>query len=216
MRNHRQYLCFFAVISVVSAGCASNQLKSDLTQYRGLVMDADLTKERGGVGNYVFQDASCGCEKKPTQALTASEPVKAEPLKVLKPSTPAATTTARLVGTQIEISQQVNFNSGKSTLTNSGKTVLNDVAKVIKDNQGKIEKVMISGHTDHYGEPNFNLSLSEKRAASVKDYLVSRGISADILESKGYGMTQPKFKVGKATPAELALNRRVEFNCAMK
>ena len=49
----------------------------------------------------------------------------------------------------------------------------------------------MSGHTDNRGKADYNRDLSQKRADAVKAYMVSRGISADRLESVGYGMDKP-------------------------
>ncbi len=197
-------------------GCASNELKSDLTKYRGLVMDADLTKERGGVGNYVFSEG-CGCSdsSRKSGSNTNPQPVaNASPIVVATPS--VAAPVAKLVGNKIEISQQINFDLGKATLTKQGKAVLDQVAGVIAANADKISKINIAGHTDHFGDAKRNMDLSEKRAASVKAYLVSKAISSNILSSQGFGFTQPKYQLGQASKSELALNRRVEFHCEMK
>jgi len=52
-------------------------------------------------------------------------------------------------------------------------------------------RIEIGGHTDHTGSEEWNLRLSEQRAASVRDYLVKRGIAPERLTSRGYGMSQP-------------------------
>jgi OmpA-OmpF porin, OOP family len=49
----------------------------------------------------------------------------------------------------------------------------------------------IQGHTDSKGTAEYNLKLSDRRAASVKKYLVDKGVEADRLETKGYGLTKP-------------------------
>jgi outer membrane protein OmpA-like peptidoglycan-associated protein len=66
----------------------------------------------------------------------------------------------------------------------------------------------IGGHTDSTGSAEHNMALSEKRALSVVDYLVSKGIGRDRLRYKGYGNTQP---TGDNNTAEgRQLNRRTE------
>ena len=86
--------------------------------------------------------------------------------------------------------------------------VVKEIASVLKDNSGI--KIKVIGHTSNDGDDNANLELSRKRAAAVKDLLVSEfGIDAARLETEGKGETQPiadnKTKEGKT------LNRRVEF-----
>lgn len=195
-------------VGLILAGCAS-PLKSDLSKYRGLVMDADLAKSRGGVGNYVFQESNCGCDHKKESATVVAPKAEAAPASAGAP-------VAKLVGKKIEISQQVVFNFGKATLTTKGKDVLDQVAKVITENQDKIQKVNIEGHTDHVGSAEKNLKLSDARANSVMKYLVSKGIKSDIFTAKGYGFTRPKYELKGATKEQLAENRRVEFECQIK
>jgi outer membrane protein OmpA-like peptidoglycan-associated protein len=70
-------------------------------------------------------------------------------------------------------------------------------------------KVSIEGHTDSTGKAETNQKLSEKRAGSVKTYLVSKGISADRLVTSGHGSEMPI--EDNKTAAGRAKNRRVEF-----
>ena len=67
----------------------------------------------------------------------------------------------------------------------------------------------VEGHTDSDGDDAFNQTLSEKRAKTVMDKMVSMGISPDRLESKGWGESKPIS--GNTTPEGKANNRRVEF-----
>ncbi len=70
-------------------------------------------------------------------------------------------------------------------------------------------KVEIEGHTDNIGSNEFNMWLSQKRAQTVKDYLVSKGIDANRMVVKGYGEEQPR-ATNKSAEGR-ALNRRIEF-----
>lgn len=70
-------------------------------------------------------------------------------------------------------------------------------------------KIEISGHTDSKGSATYNQSLSERRAKTVVEYLVARGIGMDRLTYKGYGLTQPI--ATNDTEEGRALNRRTEF-----
>jgi outer membrane protein OmpA-like peptidoglycan-associated protein len=68
---------------------------------------------------------------------------------------------------------------------------------------------MIEGNTDSVGSDQYNQRLSERRAASVKTYLVNKGVNAGILDTVGYGESRP---VATNDTAEgRAKNRRVEF-----
>jgi outer membrane protein OmpA-like peptidoglycan-associated protein len=69
--------------------------------------------------------------------------------------------------------------------------------------------IVIQGHTDDLGDAGKNLSLSEERSKSVKQYLISLGVEASRLEAKGYGSTQPK--VPNDSEQNRAVNRRTDF-----
>jgi OOP family OmpA-OmpF porin len=70
-------------------------------------------------------------------------------------------------------------------------------------------RIEVEGHTDNKGKPAYNMNLSDRRAASVKKYLISHGVSSDRLISRGYGMTMPL--VPNDSDQNRALNRRVQF-----
>jgi len=98
------------------------------------------------------------------------------------------------------------FNTGKSSFQKQTLPVLVSITGILKENP--TAKFNISGHTDSIGNASFNLKLSKERAATVKDYLVSNGVSADRLTSDGFGDTQP---IGSNSTNEgRASNRRVE------
>jgi len=67
----------------------------------------------------------------------------------------------------------------------------------------RVEAVIIEGHTDRLGSPQYNQKLSERRAESVKAYLVSQGVDRDKIETLGMGKTVPaKFCPGiKGAPS---------------
>jgi OmpA-OmpF porin, OOP family len=102
----------------------------------------------------------------------------------------------------------VQFATGTATLTKGAKTELNKVVPIMNTQYPDI-KVTIEGHTDNTGKAETNQKLSESRAAAVKKYLVSKGISADRLTTVGYGAEQPI--EDNKTAAGKAKNRRVAF-----
>jgi OOP family OmpA-OmpF porin len=76
-------------------------------------------------------------------------------------------------------------------------------------NQNPNMTVVIEGHTDSQGDDALNKSLSQRRAEQVKEYLVSKGISASRLSAIGYGEARPISD--NSTSAGRAKNRRVVF-----
>jgi OmpA-OmpF porin, OOP family len=101
----------------------------------------------------------------------------------------------------------VNFEVNSSRLTANAKVILNQVADSLTATPSM--KVEIGGHTDNQGSDDFNQKLSERRAQSVHDYLVARGIDSSRLSAKGYGESQPVDT--NETPEGRELNRRVEM-----
>ena len=102
----------------------------------------------------------------------------------------------------------VQFVTGSAVLTTGAKTELNKGAKILNEQYPDI-KVSIEGHTDNTGKPDKNQTLSEKRAAAVKAYLVSKKVAGDRLTVVGHGQDQPI--ADNATKEGKAKNRRVEF-----
>jgi len=103
--------------------------------------------------------------------------------------------------------QNIFFVTGSSKLLAKSFPKLNDVVKILNDNP--TYKVQIDGHTDEVGKDDYNQKLSDDRAASVKAYLVSKGIAESRLSSAGYGETKPV--ADNKTAAGRAKNRRVEM-----
>lgn len=101
----------------------------------------------------------------------------------------------------------VQFETSKAVIKPVSYGILDNVAKIMKDNPEY--KLDINGHTDAQGDDAKNLTLSQERSASVKAYLVSKGVDASRMEPYGFGETQPK--ATNDTPAGRAENRRVEF-----
>jgi outer membrane protein OmpA-like peptidoglycan-associated protein len=102
----------------------------------------------------------------------------------------------------------IYFDFDQSTIKPESRPALEDAAKMLKENP--TINVEIQGHTDSKGSDSYNLSLSDRRAASVVAYLVQNlGIDMSRLTSRGYGESMPI--ATNDTDAGRALNRRVEF-----
>lgn len=111
-------------------------------------------------------------------------------------------------GTVITLSGQVLFLTGKDTLLPAAREKLADVASVLVAS-GDDRKIMIEGHTDSQGAEEMNQQLSERRAESVKAYLVSQGVPADRIATEGKGESNPI--ADNNSPEGRANNRRVEI-----
>ena len=102
----------------------------------------------------------------------------------------------------------VNFEPESFDLTEQSKLILDEAAITINASP-EISKIEVQAHTDYKGSGEANLKLSEKRAASVREYLVSRGVSENRLVAKGYGESLPI--ADNKTAEGRAKNRRVEL-----
>ena len=101
----------------------------------------------------------------------------------------------------------VYFATNKFDITSNSKLALDKLVKIF--NQYPETNILVEGHTDDVGKDTYNMTLSEKRANAVGDYLRGQGIAASRLTIKFYGESQPK--VDNLSAENRALNRRVEF-----
>lgn len=101
----------------------------------------------------------------------------------------------------------VRFDTNKSTLTTTAQANLDKLIPVFKEYSDT--NIEIFGYTDNTGSPEYNLSLSQRRAESVKNYLVSKGLIASRFKASGLGIADPI--ATNDTPEGRSQNRRVEF-----
>jgi len=109
---------------------------------------------------------------------------------------------------KIEIKQKVHFAYARSRIKGDSFELLNQVAQAINDNPD-IQKVRIEGHTDSRGSEKYNQRLSERRANSVMQYLLGKGVDPKRLQAVGYGESKPI--APNSTDKGREANRRVEF-----
>jgi OOP family OmpA-OmpF porin len=107
-----------------------------------------------------------------------------------------------------EATKYINFDFNKATLKASSYPRLQQMVQILNDYPDY--SLSIAGHTDSKGDDNYNLRLSYERAAAARQYLVSKGIAAERIESRGYGESKPI--ADNKTAAGQALNRRVDFD----
>jgi Outer membrane protein and related peptidoglycan-associated (lipo)proteins len=105
-----------------------------------------------------------------------------------------------------EAIQNLEFDTGKSTIRSSSYPSLNKVAALLIEKNFSLK---LAGHTDNTGSMQTNMRLSKERAEAVKAYLVSKGANPSRIEATGYGPTQPI--ATNATAEGRQQNRRVEF-----
>ncbi|MFO7615558.1 MAG: OmpA family protein [Bacteroidales bacterium] len=120
------------------------------------------------------------------------------------PDMPAAAPVA--VGSKIVL-RNILYETDKYKLLPESFAELDILVQFLEENPGV--RIEIGGHTDDEGTAEYNLDLSGKRAGTVYDYLISKGISEERLTYKGFGESQPVSP--NDTPEGRALNRRTEI-----
>jgi OmpA-OmpF porin, OOP family len=117
---------------------------------------------------------------------------------------------ARVERGQVRIIEQVKFKTGSATILPESNGLLEAVAKILKEHP-EIKAVRVEGHTDNRGGKSMNQRLSQRRAASVVTWLVTKGgIEKSRLTSEGLGMDKPI--ADNASDEGRRDNRRVEFH----
>lgn len=111
------------------------------------------------------------------------------------------------LNTDGHIALYINFETGKSDIKPESQKIIDQIVEMLKSNPAL--KISVEGHTDNVGNLQSNQTLSENRAKSVMNAIISKGIDKTRLSSKGWGQTKPvddnKTEDGKAK------NRRVEI-----
>ncbi|MCL2876298.1 MAG: OmpA family protein [Betaproteobacteria bacterium] len=202
-KHHKKLFALAAIASIgLSASTAFAQdVVVDGTGVIPYAIDARKTVTRSGAGlcwrtGYWTAAAAeaapagefpvgCGCDpdiipKDKCEAPPPAEPVAAEPVE-----TPAAVVAEE----KVRLNADFLFDFNQAVLKPEGRTALDDVAAQAK--QLKLEVVIVTGHTDRIGGDAYNQRLSERRAATVKSYLVDQGLDASRVYTEGKGRTQP-------------------------
>ncbi len=195
-----------AAASVVSVSVAYAGVTPNATDSSGAPI-------RDGSGNCVQSSGidHPDCVAKKAEPAKPAVPAKpAEPAKPAGPATPAAPAAPAApasVKKAITIQAEALFDFDKSVLKPAGKQSIDDAVAKMKGID--VEIVIATGHTDSIGTDAYNQKLSERRATSVKEYMVSKGVAAAKITTLGKGETQPvatnKTKEGRAK------NRRVDI-----
>lgn len=107
------------------------------------------------------------------------------------------------------ILKPVYFEYNKSNITQEGAFELDKLVQVMKNNDQIV--IMVKAHTDSRGTDQYNLDLSDRRAKSTVQYIISKGINASRISGKGYGESEPKVQCDPCTEEEYSQNRRSEF-----
>ncbi len=107
------------------------------------------------------------------------------------------------------ILQPIFFEYDKSNITKEGAAELDKLVQVMNEYPTMV--IFAKSHTDQRGSDRYNLNLSDRRAKSTVQYLVSKGISKERISGQGFGESEPKATCDNCTEEQHAQNRRSEF-----
>ena len=111
---------------------------------------------------------------------------------------------------KMTMSAEALFDHDKSVLKPEGQAALHDLDESIKAKGASVVDIDVIGHTDSDGTEEYNQALSVRRAQSVRDYMVSEGVDASIIDVSGQGESNPI--ASNATKEGRAENRRVDIH----
>lgn len=168
-------------------------------------------------GYWTPDDSVTGCDGQLTPPIvkpTAPAIVAAPPTAVPAPAVSATAASARCDFT-VTLAGDPIFGFDKAALSTTAKKRIDHEFLAKLDACATIEKILVSGHTDHLGAAGYNKKLSERRAEAVSSYLKSKDIST-LIETRGFGSSEPLAICDAKLPHKklrdcLAPNRRVEL-----
>ncbi len=135
-------------------------------------------------------EVGCACDKDLLPKDVCEKPAAA-PAAAPKPAAPAVAPAPapKPAGKKITLAADALFDFDKAILRPEGKAKIDDA--IGKLGSIELEVIIAVGHADRIGKDKYNQTLSEKRAAAVKDYIVSKGVAANRVYTEGKGETQP-------------------------
>lgn len=212
MKNVKIYLLSFAIAGVGMTSCES--VKNTSNTQRGVAIGAASGAVIGGVlGNNVGKGgntalgAIIGGVVGGTAGGLIGNRMDKQAQKIDE-ALPGADVERVGEGIKLTLNENsVNFDLNKSSLTSTAKANLDKLVPIF--NEYPDTDIQIFGYTDSSGAEDYNLKLSEQRAASVKSYLVSKGLKASRFTTIGRGEADPI--ADNSTAAGMSKNRRVEF-----
>jgi len=207
------------------AGCNTSNcgyvLSATGTPENNVVKSAAYNGSKGLAGNLCYRTGywapSMAIEQCDPDLVPKAPPPPPPPAVAPPPAPPAPPPPPPPPQVQkITLASKALFDFDKAILKPDGKAAI-DTEIIAKLSQvQKLELVLVTGHTDPIGSQQYNQKLSERRADAVRDYLVSKGVPRDRIETLGMGKTQPipgvvcDMKMSKELIACLAPNRRVD------
>ena len=168
------------------------------------VRTSDWTPARAAAAEAVLQ---CDPDLAPKKSAAATPVAPAPAPKTAPPAAAPKAAAEKLLPQKINFSADALFDFDKSALRPEGRAMLDDLTRVLQG--AKYEVILAIGHADRIGGAKYNQQLSVRRAETVKQYLVGKGIAANRIYAEGKGKTQP---LTKPTDCKLT-NRKAQIAC---
>ena len=195
-----------ALLHVVVTDFSDNPLENEIVMFRGekqkktvkRITNADgifdILLPKGDIYSIMYQDF---LEDRDYSTIEVPD----------DPGLGEATMTVKMESKQDAVYElDIHFETAKATINPQSFPLLDDLVELM--NRKKKMKIELAGHTDSDGSAESNLKLSKDRANAVKAYLTKKGISADRVQTVGYGETRPV--LSNDTAQGKARNRRTE------
>jgi len=205
MRSIQKTLTSIAAVAIILAGCKSmnkTQKGAIIGTAGGGAVGAVIGKAAGNTALGAIIGATVGGV---TGAVIGHKMDKQA--KEIENKVPGAKVERVGEGINVEFSEKILFGFNQASLNATASSNLDKLATILKEYPDT--DIEIQGHTDSKGTDEYNMTLSEKRAASVATYLRGKGIASGRIRTKGYGETAPV--ATNETDAGRAQNRRVNF-----
>ncbi len=205
-------LCAVEVLTVVTnatTGALLANASVSIVDDKKNVIATQMTNDKGEVTydvecnkTYSIQASKDGFESN----VFAVTQTKGGPTKI-----DAALRPIEAIVTETEVVlKDVFFEFDKSNITQEGAFELDKIVQAMKNNDKLV--ILAKAHTDNRGSDVYNLNLSDRRAKSTRQYVISKGIPASRISAKGMGETEPKVDCKEVcTEEQHAQNRRSEF-----
>lgn len=147
----------------------------------------------------------------PAMAIEECDPdlVKKEEKKAAAPAPVVPVGPEKPAFDKITLQAETLFDFDKSVVRPDGKQKLNDEVVGKMKQYPQVEVVLVTGHADRIGKDSYNQKLSERRAAAVKDYLVSQGVEAGRIETAAKGEAEPVVACSDVKGKESGKNKKL-------
>jgi outer membrane protein OmpA-like peptidoglycan-associated protein/tetratricopeptide (TPR) repeat protein len=205
-------VCGVEVVTVVTdakTGAILSGAKVSILDDKKNVIATEMSNEKGEVTYNVECNKAYAIQASKDGYEGGSFPVAASKGGTQKVAAALSPIDVIVTPTEIVL-KPIYFEYNKSNITQEGAFELDKLVQVLKNNSEMV--ILAKSHTDNRGSDQYNMSLSDRRAQSTVQYILSKGISKDQISGKGMGESEPKVDCKEAcTEEDHATNRRSEF-----